>query len=359
VRRANLAAGAITTAGWLVYALSFVGAVVFATVRAVNGDSTAGEVLLVVAIGRASTTQISMLAQGYANLATITRTIRRFLWLEDYSKQTTVDPARRRPVPVRLHHGITLEHVTFRYHDTESPALLDANLHLPAGATIALVGENGAGKTTLVKLLGAMYRPTEGRILVDDDDLADYDVEEWRGRLAATFQDFSRYELVARQTVGVGDLPRLDEITAIETALERANGTDVIAGLDEGLDTRLGRSFEGGRELSGGQWQKLALGRGMMRDEPLLLLLDEPTASLDAATEHALFERYADASRRAGRGTGAITLLVSHRFSTVQMADLIVVLDRADILEVGSHDELVRAGGRYAELYELQARAYR
>jgi ATP-binding cassette subfamily B protein len=224
---------------------------------------------------------------------------------------------------------------------------------------VALVGENGAGKTTLVKLLSSMYRPTSGRILVDGVDLAAFSVDDWRQRLSSAFQDFARYELLAGEVVGVGDLPRLDDLPAIDTAMERADAADLIPSLEDAHATPLGRTLNGGRELSGGQWQKLALGRGMMRDHPLILLLDEPTASLDTATEHALFERYATAARRTRTANGAITLLVSHRFSTVQMADLIVVLDGNHIVEIGSHRELMATGGTYAELYDLQARGYR
>jgi len=237
-------------------------------------------------------------------------------------------------------------------------ALYDIDLSVRSGELVALAGENGAGKTTLVKLLTGMYRPTAGRVLLDGVPLTDIDLAAWRERTAATFQDFVRFELLAGETVGVGDLPRIDLAPALSEALRRADATAVAAELPDGLDTRLGRSFTGGQELSGGQWQRLALARGMMRDLPLLLVLDGPTASLDAITEAALFERYL-AARALAKGSGAITLLVSHRFSTVRMADLIIVLDQGRITASGDHAALIRAGGLYAELYELQARAYR
>ena len=173
----------------------------------------------------------------------------------------------------------------------------DVNLELPAGKVVAIVGENGAGKSTLVKLLAKMYEPTHGRILVDDTDLARIAALDWRGRLAGAFQDFFRFEFQARHTVGVGDLPRLDDRPAVETAVSRAGADDVIARLTAGLETQLGPTWPGGVEVSFGQWQKLALARGFMRDGPLVLVLDEPTAALDAETEHALFERYAAAVR--------------------------------------------------------------
>jgi len=230
---------------------------------------------------------------------------------------------------------------------------------------VAIVGENGAGKSTLVKLLCRMYQPDSGRILIDGVDLARMPAQEWRSRLAGAFQDFFRFEFRARHTVGLGDVPRLEDEPAVAAAVERAGATDVVQGLSAGLDTQLGQTWPGGVEVSFGQWQKFALARGFMREGPLLLVLDEPTAALDAETEHALFERYA-AVARAGRtprnvttgANGRITLLVSHRFSTVRMADLIVVMDGARVVEVGSHNELLAKGGSYAELYGIQAAAY-
>jgi ATP-binding cassette subfamily B protein len=204
-----------------------------------------------------------------------------------------------------------------------------------------------------------MYEPDSGTITVDGVALADIEVSGWRARTAATFQDFARYELRTGHVVGVGDLPHLDDDEAVHAALERAGASHLVATLDDGLDTLLGRSFDGGRELSGGQWQNLALARGRMRQDPLLLILDEPTASLDAPTEHALFERYLAATSEVRRRTGAITIIVSHRFSTVRKADLILVLDEGHIIEQGSHDELIAAQGFYAELFSLQASGYR
>jgi ATP-binding cassette, subfamily B, bacterial len=221
-----------------------------------------------------------------------------------------------------------------------------------------VVGENGAGKTTLVKLLAKMYVPSRGRIVVDDTDLGSMAATDWRRRLAGAFQDFFRFEFRARHAVGVGDLPRIDDRPAVENAVGRAGADDVIARLTGGLDTQLGPTWPGGVEVSFGQWQKLALARGFMRDRPLVLVLDEPTAALDAETEHALFERYAAAVRE-DDGVGRITILVSHRFSTVRMADLIVVLDGARVAETGTHEALMARGGQYAQLYAIQAKAYR
>jgi ATP-binding cassette, subfamily B, bacterial len=257
-----------------------------------------------------------------------------------------------------LQRGIRLDHVSFAYPGTSRVVLDDVSLTLPAGAVVAIVGENGAGKTTLVKLLAKMYEPTSGSILVDDTPLARVSAEEWRARTAGAFQDFFRFEFRARHTVGLGDVPRLDDQAAVVAAVDRAGAADVVERLTSGLDTQLGPTWPGGVELSFGQWQKLALARGFMRDRPLLLVLDEPTAALDAETEHALFEHYA-AAARGSRVGGRITILVSHRFSTVRMADLIVVLDGARLVEVGTHDELMAKRGQYSELYGIQAAAYR
>src|SRR5262245_60148238 len=312
---------------WAVFGGAYVGAVVFVS----SGlQAPAGDVLLVLAAGARLSAYVGATVGEIGFLRGIWMDgSRRLAWLEDYAAAQAA--LADLPVPARLNRGIRFEHVSFAYPGTERLVLEDVNLHLPAGAVVAVVGENGAGKTTLVKLLAKLYEPTSGRILIDGAELARMPADGWRARLAGAFQDFFRFEFRARHTVGVGDVARLDDEPAVVTAVGRAGADDVIGRLTSGLETQLGPTWPGGVEVSFGQWQKLALARGFMRDRPLLLVLDEPTAALDAETEHALFERYAAAARgdavsRNGAANGRITILVSHRFSTVRMADLIVVL---------------------------------
>ncbi|MGW5365809.1 ABC transporter ATP-binding protein [Actinopolymorpha pittospori] len=339
----------------IVYALAFVAAIGFVLWRATRGQSSVGEVVMAV-YTCARVQQVVWAIHSVARLGQSLRAAGRMLWLRDYA--ATADARRSGRTPKQsIADGIVFENVSFRYPGTERWILRGMSLHIPAGGVVALVGENGAGKSTLVKLLARMYEPTEGRILVDGVDLAELDVDAWRERLSAAFQDFAKFELVARQTVGVGDLSRLDDEAAVTAALDRAGAADVVPKLPQGVASQLGSSWEDGVDLSTGQWQKLALGRALMREAPLVVFFDEPTASLDAPTEHALFERYTEASR-AGAARGMITVLVSHRFSTVRSADLILVIDDGRIAELGSHAELMEIDGLYAELYTLQARSY-
>ena len=340
------------TIAWAIFAAAYVGSVVFV---AAGLRASAGAVLLVLAAGARLSAYVGATVGELGFLRGFwVYGARRLAWLEDYA--ASLGPASEVPAPGHLQRGVRFEHVSFAYPGTERLVLDDVSLDLPAGAVVAVVGENGAGKSTLVKLLAKMYEPTSGRILIDDIPLAQISAESWRARMAGAFQDFFRFEFRARQSVGVGDVPRVDDEPAVVTAVNRAGATDVVARLTDGLETQLGPTWPGGVEVSFGQWQRLALARGFMRDDPLVLVLDEPTAALDAETEHALFERYADAAESAD---GRITLLVSHRFSTVRMASLIVVLQGARVAEVGSHDELMARGRQYAELYGIQAAAYR
>jgi len=342
------------SAAWMLFGAAYVGAIVYV---ASGLDRGVGDVLLVLVAGSRLTAYVGAAVGELGFLRGIwLDSSRRLTWLEDYA--ASHDEHADHAVPARLERGIRIENVSFRYPGTERLVLEDVDLLLPAGAVVAVVGENGAGKSTLVKLLCRMYKPTTGRILLDDVDLSRTDHAEWRIRLAGAFQDFFRFEFHAQSTVGLGDEPRMEERPAVEAAVDRAGATDVIDRLALGLDTQLGPTWDNGVEVSFGQWQKLALARGFMRDDPLLVVLDEPTAALDAETEHALFERYADLARRAD-DNGRITVLVSHRFSTVRMADLIVMLDGSRVVEVGSHEELMARRGPYADLYTIQANAYR
>jgi ATP-binding cassette, subfamily B, bacterial len=342
------------TLGWAIFASGFVGAIIFVT-RGLNASP--GDTLLVLAAGSRLSAYIGATVGEIGFLRGVwLEGSKRLAWLEDYS--AALAKHADAPVPDRLKDGIRVDHVSFAYPGTDRRVLDDVTLDLQAGSVVAIVGENGAGKSTLVKLLCGLYRPTSGRILVDGVDLTRMPVDRWRARLAGAFQDFFRFEFVARQSVGVGDLPRLDDEPAVVAAVNRAGAEDVVARLNAGLETQLGPTWPNGVDVSFGQWQKLALARGFMRDFALLLVLDEPTAALDAETEHALFERYAAAANHHA-ASGLITILVSHRFSTVRMADLIIVLDGARVVEVGRHDALVAKGGQYAELYGIQAAAYR
>lgn len=339
---------------WALFGAGYVAAVVFASSVI---DASVGQVVLVVAAGTRLAGYIGATAGELGFLRGFwLDSSRRLTWLEDYA--AAADAGASATAPATLHEGISFEHVSFCYPGSDRLVLDDINLTLPAGTVVAIVGENGAGKSTLVKLLARMYAPTSGRISVDGVVLADIAVSEWRDRLAGAFQDFYRFELRAQHTVGLGDLGHLDDRPAAIMAVDRAGAGDVIDRLAHGLDTQLGPTWDQGAEVSFGQWQKLALARGFMRDDPLVLILDEPTAALDAETEHALFERFAEAARSESV-SGRVTVLVSHRFSTVRMADLIVVMDGAKVVEVGSHEELLDANGQYADLFRIQAAAYK
>lgn len=349
----------MSSAGWAVFAVGYVGAITLVAREAVFGRASAADVILAVSLAGQVNSQVNSIYFMVGWLIETLKTVERYLLLRDdaaAARPSVDDPAA---APDCLRTGIDLVGVSFRYPGTETDVFDGVDLHLPAGSTVAVVGDNGAGKSTLIKLLARFYDPTEGAVLVDGVDLRRIPVDDWRRRMAAGFQDFARLELLARETIGVGDLPFLEDTARVQAALTSASAADVADALPNGLESQIGRSFEGGVDLSGGQWQKLALGRAMMRDRPLLLVLDEPTAALDADTEHALFQRYAGAARAVAAETGGITVLVSHRFSTVRMADVIVVVGAGGITEVGTHAELTAAGGVYAELYELQARAYR
>ncbi len=249
--------------------------------------------------------------------------------------------------------GVRFEQVSFSYPDAEEAALQEVSLHLKPGESLALVGENGSGKTTLIKLLTRLYQPDSGRILLDGLDLQQWDAEALRQRIGVIFQDFGRYQFLVGENIGAGDVTHFEDRQRWQQAAEKGMAEPIIDKLPEKYDTQLGKWFKGGRELSGGQWQKIALARAFMRTQADLLVLDEPTATMDAAAEATIFEHFRDLSR------GKMTILISHRFSTVRMADQIIVIDKGRIVERGSHEQLMEHDGQYAYLFSLQAEGYR
>jgi len=288
VASARWASAGWHTLAWAVFGGAYVAAIVFV---ASGLHAGAGDVVLVLAAGARLSQYIGATVGEIGFLRGIWLDgSRRLVWLEDYAAASVADEDLE--VPDRMRQGITFDHVSFAYPGTDRRVLEDVSMSLPAGAVVAIVGENGAGKTTLVKLLAKLYTPTSGTISVDGRSLVRLPASKWRQRLAGTFQDFFRFEFRARHSVGLGDVPRREDAAAVATAVGRAGAEDVVARLPAGLETQLGPTWPDGVEVSFGQWQKIALARGFMRDDPLLLVLDEPTAALDAETEHALFERY-------------------------------------------------------------------
>ena len=261
--------------------------------------------------------------------------------------------ARSAPeAPAASERGIRLVDVSFRYPGQEKWVLRHVDLFIPEGQSVAIVGQNGAGKTTLIKLVSRLYEPTEGHIFLDGKDLRAWDRAALLARFGVVFQDFNQYQLKFRENVGVGAVQHLEDEPRIVRAADQGGAAPVLAGLAQGIETPLGRWFQDGAELSGGQWQKIALARGFMREDADILVLDEPTAALDAEAEHAVFERFQQLTK------DRTTIIISHRFPTVRMADRILVVENGVIAEDGTHAELVAAGKTYARLYELQARGY-
>lgn len=345
------------TAAELLFNLGYLGALALTVRRVLAGHAGPGDLMLVAGLGATVNSQLRTLQANVGSVQNAFLVMSRYLWLVDFSESHARRDAANLPAPDRLTDGIHLRGVDFAYPGVDRDVLVDVDIALPAGSTVAVVGANGAGKSTLVKLLAAFYQPNRGEVSVDGTPLDQLSVTGWRARMTAGFQDFMQYEVTAGWCVGLGDLPRLDDEAAHQRALQVAGGEDVIASLPDGWASQLGRSW-GGSELSLGQWQKLALARTNLRAAPLLVLLDEPTASLDAEAEHQLYERFRLAGRAHLDDVGGVTLLVSHRFSTAATADLIVVLDEGRVAESGTHAELTERGGVYAELFTLQANAY-
>lgn len=331
--------------------LTYYGAYGFIVWRTITGDFTIGDLAFL----SGSFLRLNGLFQKI--LLGFTAIAGQSMYLDDLFsffeiEPTILSPVNPKPFPQPIKQGITFEDVGFRYPDTEGWAIRHLNFTLKAGETLALVGENGAGKTTIVKLLTRLYDPDEGRITIDGVDLKELAVADIHAHIGVIFQDFIRYSLSARENIGVGRIEDQGDMDRIGDAAERSLADAVIARLPEGYDQQLGRLFKKGRDLSGGEWQKVAIARAYMRDADLIIL-DEPTAALDAKAESEVFSRFKSLA------SGKTAVIISHRFSTVRMADRILVLENGGILEAGTHEELLALRGRYAELFELQAAGYR
>lgn len=331
--------------------LGYYGAYVYVIWRTLGGRYDIGQFyFLTTAIQQASSNlqQVFSTASGIADQALFLTDLLAF-----FEMKSTVDPnPQGRKFPEHIHQGFEFRNVSFAYPGTTRRVLKNFNMKLGRGERIALIGENGQGKTTIVKLITRLYDPTEGQILLDGVDLREYSLEDLHRNIGVIFQDFVRFEMTARDNIAIGRIDQVNQQPEIESAAHKSLADTVVAKLSGGYDQMLGRRFEGGVELSGGEWQKIALARAYLRDAELLIL-DEPTAALDARSELEVFERFAELTE------GKMALLISHRFSTVRMADRIVVLSGGRLIEEGDHDQLMAAHGVYAEMFEMQAASYR
>ena len=330
--------------------LAYYGAYVIIILQTVSGTITVGTLTFLAG----SFSRMRAMLQGIMNR--FSRITENALYLQDLFDFFALQPRiistqQSLPTPNPIQKGFTFENVSFKYLNSDQWAIRELSFHLKAGEKLALVGENGAGKTTLVKLLARLYEPTEGRILLDGIDIKRYDLADLRQNIGIIFQDYIRFQMKASENIAVGNIQLQKEWEAIETAAQKSLADTVIDDLPNRYDQMLGKRFANGTELSGGQWQKVALARAYMRDAQLLIL-DEPTSALDARAEHEVFTRFAELI------TGKSAVLISHRFSTVRMADRILFLENGRLLELGSHEELIEQNGKYAELFQLQAKGY-
>jgi len=316
----------------------------------VRGEITLGQMTMYVLLFRQGQSAVS------AGLAAIGGMYEDNLYLStlyDYLDTPVDEPAGHATQGPSPGDGVRFEGVSFTYPGASEPAVQDVSFHLRPGRSLALVGENGSGKTTLIKLLTRLYVPSQGRITLDGLDLAEWQPTALRRRVGVIFQDFARYQLTVGENIGVGDVRHFDDESRWRTAGDLAAATPFVEELPQGFRTQLGKWFKEGRELSGGQWQKIALARAFMREGADILVLDEPTAAMDARAESLIFEQFRELARE------RMVILISHRFSTVRMADQILVIQGGEILERGSHEELMQLEGHYAHLFSLQARGYR
>lgn len=350
--RARTKATGLNLLAWSAFAAAYIGALVLLTQLVADGRAGIGDVMLVITLASTLRFQVRQIVEEYTRIADARLATEHYLWLMDYANRQR--HTGELPVPETLRNGISLTNLSFSYPGTEVEVLSGITLDFPAGSTVALVGINGAGKTTLVKLLTGMYTPDHGSISVDGQDLAGLRLAEWRLRTAGAFQDFVNFQLPVGTAIGVGDLPRSTNTGAIASAAQAAGADVVVDGLSDGMETQLGLHY-GGVQLSAGQAQKVALARGLMRQGPLLRILDEPTAAMDPQSEDELYRRFVD---QATGINGMVTVLVSHRFSTVRMADEIVVISQGRVAERGNHQALMDNGSEYARLYLAQAGGY-
>ncbi|MFD8212203.1 ABC transporter ATP-binding protein [Streptomyces sp. NPDC059697] len=348
-------AGALLAVGWLVFLAGFTVALGFTAVRLSHGSASVGDLIMLLTVARQQQGMLQNIVAQVAQFMAGIHIADAYWWLRGVAAESA--PSATLPVPATLSHGIELDRVSFSYPGTKVPVLRDISAKLPAGSLVALVGSHGSGKTSLIKLLTGMYAPTSGRLTVEHGSLQELDPAAWRARLTCGFQDFVHYPTLAHEAVGVGDLPAVDDLPEVRRAVAQGGATRVVERLDDGLMTQLDPVF-GGVELSGGQWQKLALARTCMRRSPLLVVLDEPTAALDARSEYEVFQRQVQLARELARRSGTITIIVSHRYSTVRMADKILVLSHGSVIEDGDHQRLMALGGEYARLYAMQEEAY-
>jgi ATP-binding cassette subfamily B protein len=330
--------------------LGFYVAFAWTVFEAVRGNITIGDFTMY--SGAFSQSQ-GLLEGIFQNLSS---TYESNLFLSEYFyflslKPTVTSPEKGLSFPLPIREGLVLENVSFRYLPGQKPVLSHLNLHVSPGESIAIVGVNGSGKTTLVKLLTRLYDPDTGRITVDNIPLQEFDLQDLHRNIAVLFQDFARYQLTVRENIGFGDLNKLEDIDCIQQAIAQAGATDLVASLKQGYETPLGNLLKGGQDLSGGQWQKIGLARTFL-SQAQILILDEPTAAMDAIAEYELFERFRQLTQ------GKITFFISHRFSSVRLADRIVVLDHNEIVELGTHEELMKNNALYAKMFRLQAEGY-